>query len=330
VSAPVFISAEAADAVLNWPDAIDAVSAVYAQPATEHGTPRRTVARANGSWLRTLPAVPHASRCFGAKLMGMSTAAASPGVEYVIVLFDRHTSRIAAFVDGSLVTAYRTAATSAAALDRLAPRQPVRLGVMGSGLEASMHVRAFAAVRELAGVVVYSPTPVNREAFARSLTRDLGVTARPVDEPREVARGATVVLAAARSRTEEPILFGDDLEDEALVVSIGSTVPEQREIDASVVARCDLMVCDTPAEVLEETGDLLAAARAGIDVRARCFSLHDLLSGAIDERVARARLPLFKSVGEGLQDIAVAELAWQKATGAGLGIELPIRFETKS
>jgi ornithine cyclodeaminase/alanine dehydrogenase-like protein (mu-crystallin family) len=46
--------------------------------------------------------------------------------------------------------------------------------------------------------------------------------------------------------------------------------------------------------------------------------------------VREARLPLFKSVGEGLQDIAVAELVWLKATEAGVDVELPMTFETKS
>jgi alanine dehydrogenase len=262
--------------------------------------------------------------------MGMSTTAEAPGVEYVIVLFDRRTSRIAAFVDGARVTAYRTAATSAVALDRLAPRTPVRLGVLGTGLEATMHVRAFAAVRELAEVVVHSPTAAHRDTFVEAVRRDLGVRARAVASPREVCNGASVVLAAARSRGERPILFGEDLADGMTVVSIGSTVAEQRELDVSVLTRCDLMVCDTPSEVLGETGDLLAATQQGIDVRDRCFSLRELVSGEIDARVREARLPLFKSVGEGLQDIAVAELVWLKALEAGLDVELPMTFETKS
>ena len=87
-----------------------------------------------------MPAAPPGGRYFGAKLMGMAGTSATPGVQYVIVLFDRRSSRIAAFVDGNLVTGYRTAATSAAALDRLAPPGPARLAVLGSGLEAAMHV----------------------------------------------------------------------------------------------------------------------------------------------------------------------------------------------
>ena len=262
--------------------------------------------------------------------MGMSTTAEAPGVEYVIVLYDRRTSRIAAFVDGARVTAYRTAATSAVALDRLAPRTPVRLGVLGTGLEATMHVRAFAAVRELAEVVVHSPTPAHRDAFVEAVRRELGVQARAVASPREVTDGASVVLAAARSRGERPILFGADLADGMTVVSIGSTVAEQRELDVSVLTRCDLMVCDTPSEVLGETGDLLAATEQGIDVRDRCVLAARARVRRDRQPGARGPPPLFKSVGEGLQDIAVAELAWLKATEAGLDVELPMTFETKS
>ncbi|MFP3373902.1 ornithine cyclodeaminase family protein, partial [Pseudomonas sp. SIMBA_068] len=85
---------------------------------------------------------------------------------------------------------------------------------------------------------------------------------------------------AARSRGEEPILFAEWLKPGATVVSIGSTIPEQREIDVSVVERSDIIICDTLEEVLEETGDMLAAKAAGIEFHNKAFSLADLMSGA--------------------------------------------------
>jgi alanine dehydrogenase len=327
--APVFVSSEAARAVFDWTDAIRALQAAYARPIPPKATPPRTVAVAGKTWLRTLPAVPAGGRYYGAKVMGMAMGAATPGVEYVIVLFDRETSRIAAFVDGNLVTGFRTAATSAAALDRLAPHGPGRLAVLGSGLEASMHARAIASVRELTEVVVFSPTPERRAAFADAITRDLGVSARGVASAQEAVEGAELVLAAARSRGEEPILFGDWLKPGATIVSIGSTIPEQREIDVSVVARSDIVVCDTLEEVLEETGDMLAAEHAGIAFREKSYSLADLMSGAIDVPLRDARTRMYKSVGGGLQDIVVAELILDKAIEAGLATPLPIEFETK-
>jgi alanine dehydrogenase len=326
---PVFVSAEAAAAIFRWEDAIAALQAVYARPFDAASVPSRTVASEGRAWLRSLPAMPPGCRHYGAKLMGLSGGAAVPAVEYVIVLFDRETSRIAAFVDAALVTAYRTAATSAAALDRLAPPGLASVAVLGSGLEASMHVRALAAVRPLGEVAVFSPTPERREAFARQAMDDLGVPARAVGNPRDAVAGADIVLAAARSHGEKPILFGDWLRPRATIASIGSTVPQQREIDVSVVERADFIVCDMLDEVLEETGDMIAAAEAGVDVRARSFSLGALMSGALEEQRASANLAMFKSVGSGLQDIVVAELILGKAREAGLVTPLPIAFESK-
>lgn len=326
---PLFVSADAARAVFQWDDAIRALQAAYAQPAEHAATPPRTIAQSGKAWLRTLPAAPPGGRYFGAKLMGMAMASATPGVEYVVVLFDRETSRIAAFLDANQLTGFRTAATSAAALDKLAPEGPARLGVIGSGLEAQMHARAFAAVRDLSEVVVFSPNPANREAFAQAITRDLGIPARAAASPREAVDGATIALAAARSHDEQPILFADWLLPDATVVSIGSTIPQQRESDVSIVARADLIICDMLEEVLGETGDMLAAQAAGIDAAGKAFSLNALMAGHLDVRLATVRAPMFKSVGGGMQDIVIAEMVLEKAIAAGLAHSVGVSFETK-
>jgi len=329
-AAPVFVSSKAAESVFVWGEAIAALSEAYAATSPPSALPSRTVGADDTAWLRTLPALPPAGRYFGAKLMAVSMKAQVPGVDYVIVLYDRETSRLAGFVDGHRVTAYRTAATSAAALDRLAPSGAVRLGVLGSGLEASMHVRAFAAVRSLEHVSVFSTTQARREDFAAAVAGDLGVPVEAAGSAEGAVAGADVVLAAARSHGEQPILYGDWLPAARTVVSIGSTVPSQREIDVSVVAACDLIVCDTVEEVAEQTGDMLAASHAGIDFRERTFSLHQLLSGELDGRVDEATRSLYKSVGGGLQDIVVAEVVLRKALEAGLATTLPIEFERKT
>ena len=114
-----------------------------------------------------------------------------------------------------------------------------------------------------------------------------------------------------------------------LVVSIGSTLPEQREIDSSVVKRCDLLVCDVVDEVIKETGDMLAAARDGVEFEDKVVSLNHLLSRDGADLVSVATMPLFKSVGSALQDLAVAELAFDKAVSQGLSTPLPMAFLTK-
>ena len=307
--APVFVSSETAAAVFQWLPAVRALQETYARPLGAHAVPRRTIAAgtAERASLRTMTAVPPGSRYYGAKLMGMAFGPAGRQLEYVVVLFDATTGSVAAMVDGNLVTAYRTAATSAAALDRLAPQGTARLAVLGSGLEARMHTLAIASVRALSEIRVFSPTPEKREAFASGMTADLGVRSRAVDSPAEAVGGADIVLAAARSYGEKPILQGAWLAPHATVVSIGSTLPDQREVDSSVIARADLIVCDNVEEVLEESGDMLAARRDGVEPDAKCISLNGLMTGEVER--AKDGIAMYKSVGSGLQGMRMAALA---------------------
>jgi alanine dehydrogenase len=328
VASPCFVSAETIRGVLTWPDVIGRLRAAYSIPHGPMASPPRVVARgSDGTWLRALAAVPPDSRFMGAKIFGFGRRRS---VSYLIALFEQETGALAALVDANLVTAFRTAATSAVAVDRIAAQHAIALGVLGSGLEAEMHTRAIAAVRPLREMRVYSPTVCNREAFATRLAKDLGVDCKPVDRAEAAVRDADLVVAAARSHDESPILRGQWLREGQMVVSIGSTLPDQREIDEQVVDAADLIICDMPEEVIEETGDMIAATAAGVKFEDKIISLNDLMTGKENgARVNSARLPMFKSVGAAIQDVVVAELAFERAMGDGSTQALPIGFMMK-
>ncbi len=324
---PMFVSAAATRDALNWKDIVERLRAAYSQPHGPLASPPRVVARGSGNWLRALAAVPPGSHYMGTKVFGFGRR---HSVSYLIALFDQETGALAALVDGNLITAYRTAATSAVAVDRLAPAETPVLAVLGSGLEAQMHARAIAAVRKLGEVRVYSPTEENRKAFAARFSDELGIPCTPVSTPQQAIRHASIVAAAARSHDETPILLGRWLEDGQVVVSIGSTLPDQREIDEQVVERCDLIVCDMPEEVAEQTGDMLAATAAGIAFEHKLVSLNELLTdAAAAKRAAAARLPMFKSVGAAIQDVVVAEFAYERAIEKGLAERTELGFLMK-
>ena len=141
--------------------------------------------------------------------------------------------------------------------------------------------------------------------------------------------GADVVLAAARSHGETPVFDGEWLRPGMLIVSIGSTSPAQREIDPRTIERSELIVCDAVDEVAEQTGDFIAARAAGVAFEHKMASLNDLVLGRLDARLAGARLALYKSVGEALQDVTVAELAVRRARERGLAVALPVALELK-
>lgn len=325
-SGTLFLTADETETVLSWPDMIAALRKAYGMELDAGASPPRVVARGSGAWLRALAAIPPGGRFMGSKVFGFSR---SRNVSYLITLFDQQSGEVAGLIDANAVTALRTAATSALAVDLIAPKSLRSVAVLGSGSEARSHIRAVAAVRDFEEVRVFSPTPDNRERFADNFTAETGIACRTAAAARGAVEGADLVIAAARSRDETPILHGDWLVPGMTVVSIGSTLPDQHEIDARTVEVCDVIVCDMPEEVAEETGDMLAARAAGVAFEHKMVSLNELVRGNCADLVAAARLPMFKSVGAAIQDIAVAELAYEKAIEQNLGTRLPIAFRDK-
>jgi alanine dehydrogenase len=310
-------------AVFDWNPAIAAIRDAYAAADDDARYPARVIARGGGNFLRLLSGVPG-----GSGLMGVKTITGAMGVRqfsYLISLFDQESAELVALLDGNSITGYRTAATSALAADLLAPAGPLTVGFLGSGFEATKHVQALAAVRELKSVQVYSPRRESRERFARELA-DLGTAIVPATSPEAAVAATSLVICAARSYDETPILLGRWLEPGMTVVSIGSTVREQREVDAEVIARADVVIADVLEEVLHDSGDLIAAREQGIEPTG-IASLADLVQGRVSGRTDAQQVVLYKSVGSGLQDLAVAAMCVGRAEAASLGASLPIRIE---
>ena len=317
----IYLSQSDTRALLNWPEVIACLARAYGSADDPRAAPPKVVARRDGMWLRALTAISASGTSMGAKIIAKGRPR---GADHFILLWDPESGELACLMDGKHVTAMRTAGTSAVAVDRVAPQGGMRVAVLGSGHEATTHVSAIATVRPVKALAVYSPTPANREAFAKKFGAELSIECRAEDSARAAVEGADLVIAAARSHDELPILQGAWLKPGTLVISIGSTVPEQREVDPEVAGRADVIIADVPDEVAHETGDMIAARKAGVAFEHKIVSLGDVVRGTRAVRQTRDNIVLFKSVGSGLQDIAVAELCHAKARSAGVGLDLPI------
>jgi len=308
-------------AVFDWHSAIAALRTAYSDPADAIRFPSRAVARGDGVWLRTLSGVPATGGLMGAKLIAASIV--SRRATYLIALFDQETAELVALLDGNAVTGFRTAATSALAADVLAPARPLRVGVIGSGFEAQHHVRALAATRELSAVTVFSPDPASRARFLERLA-DLQVALTAADCAPAAVAGADLLVCAARSRDEQPVLRGAWLEPGMTVISIGSTLPEQRELDTDAIARAGLIVADQMDEVAHDTGDMIAAKQAGIVLADKLTWLGDVVAARVTRPPSPSAVVLYKSVGAALQDLAVAAMCVRRAAEQHLGTMLPV------
>lgn len=316
----LFLTDEDVAALADWDRAISALKDAYSRPDLPGATPERAVAVTESGWHRVMPSAPP-----GAKFAGSKTIAASLRnglVSYLITLFDQQDSRLAALVDGNRITGLRTAATAAAALTALLPSRPVTVAVVGSGFEARAQLRAASRVAEIKEARVASPTVANRERFASELSEELGFHITAVAETKTAVEGAQLVLCAARSRDESPTVLSEWLDDDATIVSVGSTTPSQRELDPAIIGRASIVVADALAEVLHDSGDMIEARKLGMNPDAVTVSLNEVLGGNVKR--PEQGIAVYKSTGSGFQDIVLAELLYDQAVEQGRGTPLPV------
>jgi alanine dehydrogenase len=299
--------------------AIEAMEALCREEAAGHTlSAERIHLRLPRGFLRILPGVLTQTGVMGFKAFNTN----GHGVRYAVHLFDFETGAPLAIMDASYVTAIRTGAIAAVALKHLSPSDATQVGVIGSGLEARSEMEALMAVRPgIRSGRVFSPRPERREMFAREMADAYGLEMTAVDTPQQAIEQAEILLVATGTRGGGVALEGAGLHPGLHINSIGSTAPEQREIDPEVWRRADCIVLDT-MRLLHESGDAIAAESAGTLDRSRIVELNQVVAGQATGRVGPEQTTLYKSVGTGLQDIAAAWRIYQRARDQGLGSEM--------
>ncbi len=121
----------------------------------------------------------------------------------------------------------------------------------------------------------------------------------------EVVTGADVVLTLTSSA--EPILQGRWLKRDAVVCAVGAVTPERRELDDEAMRGA--VVVESREAAMREPGDILLA-KAVVSAE-----LGELLNGAALDR--KGRPVVFKSVGIAVEDIAAAQLVYERLAGLG-------------
>jgi ornithine cyclodeaminase/alanine dehydrogenase len=312
---------------ITMADAIAAIEeACREQAAGQALYAERVNMRVPNGWMRLMPAALLTSGVMGYKEFHLTQSVERPEslahVRYAFHLFDYHRGHQLAMLDANYLTAIRTGAASGAATKYMAPPDARRVGVIGSGAEARSQLEAVAAVRPVEQVTVYSRSPERRERFAREMSALLGCAVVPVNQPERTIADADILIVATNTAGGGPALFGRWLRPGLHVISIGSTLPTQREIDPEVWSAADRIVVDT-RRLLSESGDGIAAVEAGAVTPEAVIELQDVVAGKAAGRGSAAETTLYKSVGTALQDVAVAHRAYQAARARGLGRELP-------
>lgn len=325
--------------LISMDDLIGSMEAALAEfSARRVQQPLRTVLQVGGpkAFFGVMPAFVPSLPALGTKMVTVFASNAEKGLPThlaTITLLDPQTGALLALLDGRYVTEARTAAVSAVSVRHLAGKEAGVLALIGSGVQARSHLEAIGRVRSLRQVRVWSRSADRREAFAREMqpqpqgTHRRNTAAAHIEVPivtcgsaREAVEGADIVALVTAARN--PVVRSEWIAAGAHICAVGACRPDQREMDAALVARGRLYV-DSREGALAEAGDVVLAIKDGaIDASHIVGELGEVVSRTLAGRQKDDEVTIFKSLGMAVEDVAAAHLAYTRARQQGRGVAL--------
>lgn len=234
-----------------------------------------------------------------------------PTTRATALFFSGTDGALRAIVDGTVLTAIRTAAATALFL-RYAG-SPRRVFFFGAGLQAHYHARFLSSVFGVECVNARSRSDRGAEAFLR----DCGAMGLRVDRGLSAEEADTLIVATT-STTPVVERFGPG---NHTIVSVGAPTPDARELSDQVLAAAELVVVDTAEGCLNEAGDIVQTLKGGVLSKEKIVELGEVVRSK--RRLDQSRL-VYKSVGSAFMDLYACGYFYSKAVRLGLGEKVDI------
>ncbi len=266
--------------------------------------PVRTVLDLDGNFFGLMPC--HLGRipAAGAKLVTVFKGNADLGLPThlaTILLLSPATGELLCILDGRYITETRTAAVSAVSARKLARPDASVLAIIGSGVQARSHLSALREMCTFQEIRAWSPNAARLAKFAA----EMNVTVCGSAE--EAVRDADVI--ALVTAATEPILQSEWVKDGAHVIAVGACRPAHREVDPVLMRRARVYV-DSRQAAMSEAGDIILS------------DCH--IAGELGEEMTpnnSREVTVFKSLGLAVEDVAAAQLVYERALKKGMGTQ---------
>ena len=306
------------------PLAIDLMREAFAMlSAGEVSVPVRTSLSMEelGSRALYMPAYSASAARVSLKVVVLNPANPSQGLPFIhalVMISDASTGEPLAIMDGEYLTALRTGAGSGIATQLLSRRDASVAAIFGAGVQARTQLQAVAAVRSLEKAYVFGRSRQNAELFASEMSARLGVEVVVAHDP-ACLQEADIVCTSTTSLT--PVFDASDLKPGCHINGIGSYRPDMTEIPAEAIQRSRLFV-DQREAVLAEAGDILIPLSHGlIDEDHIAAEIGEVINCKKAGRIFNDEITVFKSVGNAVQDLVVAQHLAAIAIEQGLGTQ---------
>ena len=245
--------------------------------------------------------------------------------ETLVELFSMEDGANLAVIEATALGQMRTAAMTGVGTKRLAHDNADEMGIVGSGKQALPQVAACHAVRPLKKLKVFSRNPENRDRFAEAARKEFNFEVTSCETLQETV--ADVPIITIVTNATEPFLSADMLSKGSHLNAMGAIVPARIEFTDDVFDRADIIAVDNLTTIKNMSAEFIKHYGQDNNAWLNVRTVSELIKENT-ERPPEADITLFKAMGMGLSDLALAINIYKRARSEGRGTTLPDRIKT--
>ncbi|WP_125610062.1 ornithine cyclodeaminase [Specibacter cremeus] len=232
------------------------------------------------------------------------------------VLADVHNGYPTFISEMTILTALRTAATSAMVAKTLARRDARRLALIGTGSQSEFQALAFRGVLGIDKLTVWDTDPAAIEKFVRNV-RPLGFDVTVASSAADAVREADIITTCTADKAKATILTADSIAPGVHINAIGGDCPGKTELDAEILERGDVFVEFDPQTRIEGEIQQMPADFAVTE-------FWRVLCGNAPGRTSDDQITVFDSVGFAVEDFSALRYARDSVAGTDFFEEIDL------
>ena len=218
------------------------------------------------------------------------------------------------FTEMTLLTALRTAATSALAAKYLAKKDSKVIAFIGNGAQSEFQYLAFSQIFDIEEIRYFDVDIKAMQKMQKNL-REYDVKLTLCKDAQDAINGADIITTMTADKTNQTIIYKDMITKDVYINAIGGDCPGKTELKKDLLENSNIVV-----EFLEQSK--IEGEIQQLDNDFICPELHEILNKKLDLNVSKDGTIIFDSVGFALQDYSVLRLIYLYAKELNIGSEL--------
>jgi ectoine utilization protein EutC len=234
-----------------------------------------------------------------------------PSINGLMVLFSTRTGLVEALLlDNGFLTDVRTAAAGAVAAKYLSRANSRHAAILGAGMQARLQLEALTLVREIQSATIWARDFSKAQLTAEQLQEKLNIEVIACQSVSDATQDADIIVSTTPSG--KPVLHPGDIRQGQHITAMGSDSEHKNEIDAAIIGSGIRYFCDRLSQC-QALGELHHAIEQGLIAPTTSFpELGDVISEQSAGRRDENEMTLCDLTGTGIQDTAIATLAYQQ------------------